>query len=167
MLSFKQFNEERKVDPEKLAVRIAKKYGKKERYGKWLTAEKGKHVPLKSYRSKEAESVFNKFDRVARKHPDYGKKHGAVDHLFSHKKMEIKHKDHLEVYGKDNHLRLTGIHETSSIDKFTFKDGDRGASIRIPYNTIDECKGYFEDRRPGSNADPYLVTSKIFETCCL
>jgi hypothetical protein len=91
MLSFKQFNEERKVDPEKLAVRIAKKYGKKERYGKWLTAEKGKHVPLKSYRSKEAESVFNKFDRVARKHPDYGKKHGAVDHLFSHKKMEIKH----------------------------------------------------------------------------
>lgn len=83
------------------------------------------------------------------------------------KKMEPKHKDHLEVYGKDNYKRLTGIHETSSIDKFTCKDGDRGASIRIPYNTIDESKGYFEDRRPGSNADPYLVTSKIFETCCL
>jgi glutamine synthetase len=25
-------------------------------------------------------------------------------------------------------------------------------------------KGYFEDRRPSSNCDPYLVTGKIFET---
>ena len=25
-------------------------------------------------------------------------------------------------------------------------------------------KGYFEDRRPSSNCDPYLVTSKIMET---
>ena len=24
--------------------------------------------------------------------------------------------------------------------------------------------GYFEDRRPASNMDPYLVTSKIFKT---
>ena len=28
-------------------------------------------------------------------------------------------------------------------------------------------KGYFEDRRPSSNCDPYLVTGKIFETTCL
>jgi len=28
-------------------------------------------------------------------------------------------------------------------------------------------KGYFEDRRPSSNCDPYLVTSKIFETTVL
>ena len=27
--------------------------------------------------------------------------------------------------------------------------------------------GYFEDRRPASNMDPYLVTSKIFETTVL
>jgi glutamine synthetase len=30
----------------------------------------------------------------------------------------------------------------------------------------DEC-GYLEDRRPASNIDPYLVTSKIFETTVL
>lgn len=27
--------------------------------------------------------------------------------------------------------------------------------------------GYFEDRRPAANVDPYIVTSKIFDTCCL
>jgi len=82
-------------------------------------------------------------------------------------KMEPKHKEHIAVYGKDNDKRLTGHHETSSMEKFTWKDGDRGASVRIPYGTIEDNKGYFEDRRPASNADPYLVTSKIFQTCCL
>ena len=28
-------------------------------------------------------------------------------------------------------------------------------------------KGYFEDRRPSSNCDPYLVTAVLFQTCCL
>jgi glutamine synthetase len=82
-------------------------------------------------------------------------------------KMQHKHKEHLEVYGVGNDKRLTGLHETSSIEKFTWKDGDRGASVRIPYTTIHDNKGYFEDRRPASNADPYLVTSIIFQTCCL
>lgn len=82
-------------------------------------------------------------------------------------KMKPKHKEHLAVYGKGNEKRLTGHHETSSMNNFTWKDGDRGASVRIPYATIDDNKGYFEDRRPASNADPYLVTSKLFETCCL
>jgi len=82
-------------------------------------------------------------------------------------KMAIKHKEHIAVYGKGNEKRLTGAHETSSMEIFTSKDGDRGASVRIPYGTIEDNKGYFEDRRPASNADPYLVTSKIFKTCCL
>ena len=34
-------------------------------------------------------------------------------------------------------------------------------------NTIKYKKGYFEDRRPASNMDPYEVTSIIFETTCL
>jgi glutamine synthetase len=29
-----------------------------------------------------------------------------------------------------------------------------------------EGKGYFEDRRPASNADPYQVTGIIVETLC-
>src|SRR5262249_24866703 len=37
--------------------------------------------------------------------------------------------DHIAVYGPDNHLRLTGLHETQSIDKFNFGVADRGASV--------------------------------------
>lgn len=79
-------------------------------------------------------------------------------------KLAKKHKEHIAVYGKGNHERLTGIHETSSMDKFTFGRGNRGASVRILSSTIKNQKGYFEDRRPASNMDPWLVTAKIYET---
>lgn len=48
----------------------------------------------------------------------------------------------------------------------TFKYGvaDRGASIRIPRAAEAEQKGYFEDRRPSSNMDPYVVCGMIFDT---
>src|SRR6056297_217915 len=70
--------------------------------------------------------------------------------------------DHISVYGADNGERLTGAHETQSIDKFSFGVSDRGASIRIPISTIESgWKGRLEDRRPASNADPYKVASVI------
>lgn len=82
-------------------------------------------------------------------------------------KLAAKHNEHIAIYGKDNNLRLTGIHETARMDKFTFGVADRAASVRIPRETkLNNC-GYFEDRRPASNIDPYLVCSKIFETTCL
>jgi len=63
--------------------------------------------------------------------------------------------EHIAVYGADNDQRLTGHHETQSIDKFSYGISDRGASIRIPVSTIDNgWKGRLEDRRPASNADP-------------
>lgn len=83
------------------------------------------------------------------------------------KKLASTHKDHLNVYGDDNHLRLTGKNETSDPDIFTYSVGGRGDSVRIPTNVYREEKGYFEDRRPSSSCDTYIVTSKIFETCCL
>lgn len=74
-------------------------------------------------------------------------------------------KEHIEVYGADNHLRLTGLHETQSIDKFSFGISDRGASIRIPISTVENgWKGYLEDRRPNSAADPYKVAARIIKT---
>ena len=74
-------------------------------------------------------------------------------------------KEHIEVYGADNHLRLTGLHETQSIDKFSFGISDRGASIRIPISTVENgWKGYLEDRRPNSSADPYKVAARIIRT---
>lgn len=32
---------------------------------------------------------------------------------------------------------------------------------------IDCFQGYFEDRRPSSNCDPYAVTDAVVRTCCL
>ena len=72
---------------------------------------------------------------------------------------------HIEVYGAHNEIRLTGEHETESIDTFSFGIADRGASIRIPVATIDGgWKGRLEDRRTASNADPYKVAAAIIKT---
>ena len=71
------------------------------------------------------------------------------------------------VYGSNNDSRMTGVSETSYLTKFTSGIADRNCSVRIGNETKQNNKGYFEDRRPGSNSDPYLVTSKIFETCVL
>jgi len=79
-------------------------------------------------------------------------------------KLGAKHAEHIAVYGTGNELRLTGKHETASIDDFSFGVANRGASVRIGRDTEAEGKGYFEDRRPSSNADPYLVTGKIMST---
>jgi glutamine synthetase len=74
-------------------------------------------------------------------------------------------KEHIEVYGADNHLRLTGKHETASILDFSYGVSDRGASIRIPVVVPAKgWKGYLEDRRPNSAADPYKVAARIIKT---
>ncbi|MCB0319400.1 MAG: glutamine synthetase beta-grasp domain-containing protein [Bdellovibrionales bacterium] len=73
--------------------------------------------------------------------------------------------EHIGVYGADNHLRLTGKHETQSIDKFSYGVSDRGASIRIPIATVERgWKGWLEDRRPASNGDPYKIAARIIDT---
>lgn len=79
-------------------------------------------------------------------------------------KLSLKHDDHMKVYGIGNQQRMTGEHETSSFDKFTWGVADRSASVRIPQDTKKNGCGYFEDRRPSSNMDPYLVTGIIFRT---
>ena len=74
-------------------------------------------------------------------------------------------KKHINVYGADNDQRLTGSHETQSIDKFSYGVSDRGASIRIPIGTVEDgWKGRLEDRRPASNGDPYKIASVIVST---
>ena len=78
-----------------------------------------------------------------------------------------KYKDeHIAAYGPDNHLRLTGLHETQSIDKFNYGVANRGASIRIPHASSknDAYRGYLEDRRPNSQADPYKIVSRMLKT---
>jgi len=70
----------------------------------------------------------------------------------------------MSVYGAHNEQRLTGKHETQSIDQFSYGVSDRGASIRIPIGTVEDgWKGRLEDRRTSSNADPYKVAAVIVQ----
>ena len=74
---------------------------------------------------------------------------------------------HMKMYGTGNEKRMTGEHETASYDKFSDGVANRGASIRRGNDTVKNGKGYFEDRRPSSNCDPYLVTAMLFKTTIL
>ena len=51
-------------------------------------------------------------------------------------KLGKEHLRHISLYdpegGEDNKRRLTGLHETSSIEQFSWGVGNRGASVRIP-----------------------------------
>jgi len=105
-------------------------------------------------------------------HTNYSTKTMREDGGFSAiieaiEKLRRRHKEHIEVYGLHNEERLTGAHETASYENFSYGIADRGCSIRIPNVAKIEGKGYFEDRRPASNMDPYVVTSLIAYTTLL
>lgn len=88
--------------------------------------------------------------------------------ILSHMtKLESSHKKFIELYGENNNLRLVGNFEAPDINTFTYGVMNRKASIRIPKQTEIDGKGYYEDRRPASNCDVYLVPSLIFSSTCL
>jgi glutamine synthetase len=97
---------------------------------------------------------------VAMRAPETGMK--AIEEAIG--KLSLRHKEHIEAYGEDNDQRLTGHHETANINTFLHGVANRGASIRIPRPVAAKGYGYFEDRRPASNMDPYKVTGIICET---
>jgi glutamine synthetase len=79
--------------------------------------------------------------------------------------FDANREDHIAVYGPDNHMRLTGKHETAAITEFTYGIANRGASIRVPHSFANNgYKGYLEDRRPNSQGDPYQIASRILKT---
>jgi glutamine synthetase len=92
---------------------------------------------------------------------------GYAKILEAIKLLEKKHFEHIKVYGEGNERRLTGKHETANMNQFSYGVANRGASIRIPRQAEAEGKGYFEDRRPASNADPYVITMMIAKTTLL
>lgn len=77
--------------------------------------------------------------------------------------LDRRHLEHIDGYGADNDLRLTGLHETQYIGQFSWGVADRGASIRVPLDTAKTWHGYLEDRRPASNCDPYRVSRLIVD----
>ena len=81
-------------------------------------------------------------------------------------KLALTHSSHMKVYGRYNDERLTGKHETSSINDFSWGISNRGKSIRIPLNVVNDTCGYLEDRRPAANLDPYLVCEAICASVC-
>jgi glutamine synthetase len=82
-------------------------------------------------------------------------------------KLGNYHSKSITLYGEGNEDRLTGLHETSSMQTFSFGSGHRGCSVRIPKTTEADGYGYFEDRRPAANIDPYIVTASLFSFSCL
>lgn len=105
-------------------------------------------------------------------HTNYSNKKSTEDKDMVETTKQIEnldkyHKRFMRLYGEDNNKRLVGAFETSSYDKFKYGVMDRSASIRIPQTTKDRGCGYYEDRRPASNMDPYVVCSLIFSATCL
>ncbi|KAK3037002.1 hypothetical protein RJ639_029991 [Escallonia herrerae] len=105
-------------------------------------------------------------------HTNYSTKSMRCDRRFevikkAIEKLGLRHKEHIAAYGEGNERRLTGKHETADINTFLWGVANRGASIRVGRDTEKDGKGYFEDRRPASNMDPYIVTSMIAETTIL
>ncbi|XP_035247705.1 glutamine synthetase-like [Anguilla anguilla] len=97
---------------------------------------------------------------------------GGLKHIEEAiERLEKRHAHHIRRYdphgGKDNKRRLTGRHETSSIERFSAGRADRGASVRVPLQVHQDGRGYLEDRRPASNCDPYVVVEAIARTCLL
>jgi len=88
--------------------------------------------------------------------------HGIIHINSAVDKLEKDHPKILGMYG-DNSNRLTGEHETSSADRFTTGIGTRNTSIRIPSNVVADQRGYFEDRRPASDIDPYLALGSLLQ----
>lgn len=86
---------------------------------------------------------------------------GIVYIVLACEKLTKTHEKHMKVYGKNNEKRMSGLHETSSMDKFSWGVSDRGKSIRIPLIVNEEKCGYLEDRRPASNVDLYLATEAL------
>ena len=91
---------------------------------------------------------------------------GLAEILHAATKLGDVHDEHMAEYGAGNERRLTGLHETQAIDKFSWGVSDRGASIRIPWQVDKDKCGYLEDRRPSANCDPYKVSKILIETIC-
>ena len=102
------------------------------------------------------------FSTAAMRDPDSGMH--AIEKAIG--LLSQKHKEHIAVYGDKLEERLTGLHETCSIEDFKSGVANRGASIRIPRKVSDDGYGYLEDRRPGANADPYEISARLIKTIC-
>ena len=64
-------------------------------------------------------------------------------------KLRARHAEHIAAYGEGNERRLTGKHETASMDSFSYGVANRGASCRIPRQAEKDGVRLLLDRREG------------------
>jgi glutamine synthetase len=134
-----------------LLERIAEKYGKTISY----------HP--KPFANINGSGCHANFSTLKMRTPSCDNNDGIMEIYRVINNMEKYHKEDILHYGAGNESRLSGKHETSSYNTFSSGVGDRGASVRINNNTYEFGYGYFEDRRPAANMDPYLVTSILMK----
>ena len=78
-------------------------------------------------------------------------------------RARASHREDVTAYGSGNQARMTGQHETSDYDEFSYGVGSRNTSVRIPNGVVQSgWRGYAEDRRPASNCDPYRVAASVY-----
>jgi glutamine synthetase len=87
----------------------------------------------------------------------------AIDHICrglmaSHNSIM---NDPNEPYGTGHDQRLVGNNELSNGRSFKYGVGDRTCSVRVPRNVAVTGKGYLEDRRPASDADPFQAIAAL------
>ena len=91
-----------------------------------------------------------------------------IKHIYTAmEKLEWTHARHMKEYGESNDLRMTGQNETSKYDEFSYGESHRGCSVRIPSHVVSAGRGYFEDRRPAANCDPYRVAYNLIHSVCV
>lgn len=108
-------------------------------------------------------------------HTSFSSKRMREENGYKHieeaiRKLETSHVKDLKQFdniSSDNEKRLIGQFCASRADKFTWGVADRTASIKISKMVASKQKGYFEDRRPGANADPYKIISTLVTSILL
>ena len=133
-------------------------------FARWLLRRLGEEFGVHaSFDNKPIKGDWNgagmhtNFSTTDTRDPAKGKK--AIENAVE--KLSKRHAEHIALYGHGLGDRLTGDHETCDIHTFRHGVADRGSSIRIPQTVNIKGSGYFEDRRPGANADPYLVAARL------